>query len=178
MDLKASHLLAIAKITKAHGIRGEIQIYSYVREGPAFFKDRTFLVGHDATHVERLHIETARSVDPNRLILRIKDIKDRTQAEALAGRELFLKKTEMPNLPEGEYYWHELIGLTVVTAEGGRLGTLSEIIETGANDVYVINGPLGNILIPAIEEVVKEIDKKTGTMKVALLPGLIDINMI
>ncbi|MGQ9499622.1 MAG: ribosome maturation factor RimM [Dissulfurimicrobium sp.] len=178
MDLKTSHLVTIGKIIKAHGTRGEVQVYSYVRDGLAFFKGKTFLIGDDKEDLDGLlHVETARPVDSNRLILRIKGVKNRTQAERLAGIELFLEKTEMPRLPDGEYYWHELIGITVVTVEGDRLGILSEIIETGANDVYVINGPRGDILIPAIEEVIKEIDKKTGTMKVILLPGLIDMNI-
>jgi 16S rRNA processing protein RimM len=177
MDLKTSQLVAMGKIIKAHGTRGEVQVYSYARYGAAFFKDKTFLIGGGETPGGLLHVETARAVDSNRLILRVEGVNNRTQAEGLAGIEFFLKKTEMPRLPEGEYYWHELIGLAVVTVEGDRLGILSEIIETGANDVYVIDGPRGDILIPAIEGVVKEIDKKTGTMKVALLPGLIDMNI-
>lgn len=177
MDLKTSHLEAMGKIIKAHGTRGEIQVYSYVRDGAAFFKDKTFLIRGDGNHGGLMHVTTARAVNPARLILRIEGISNRTQAEGLAGMELFLEKTEMPRLSDGEYYWHELIGLAVVTVEGDRLGILSEIIETGANDVYVIDGPRGDILIPAIESVVKEIDKKAGIIKVVLLPGLIEMNI-
>ncbi|MGC9023149.1 MAG: ribosome maturation factor RimM, partial [Dissulfurimicrobium sp.] len=106
--------------------------------------------------------------------LGIEGIKDRGQAEGLVGLELFLEKVKLPKLPEGEYYWHEIIGLQVMTFDGGRLGVVSDIIETGANDVYVVKTSGKDVLIPAIKDVVKEIDLEAGIIKVALISGLLD----
>jgi len=75
-------------------------------------------------------------------------------------------------LPRGRYYWHQIVGLRVVTSEGEEIGTVSEILETGANDVYVVKGEGGERLIPAIKQVVNEIAPERGEMIVTLIPGM------
>jgi 16S rRNA processing protein RimM len=78
-------------------------------------------------------------------------------------------------LPEGQYYQHQLIGLKVISDEGQALGQLAEILETGANDVYVVRGGGGkDVLLPAIEDVILGIDLDKKEMRVHVLPGLID----
>ena len=78
----------------------------------------------------------------------------------------------MKELPEDEYYWHDIIGLEVVTDDGLSLGRVESIVPTGSNDVYVCAGGEREILLPAIDDVVKEIDVKKGTMVVTLIEGL------
>ena len=75
-------------------------------------------------------------------------------------------------LPRGRFYWHQIVGLRVVTTEGEEIGTVSEILETGANDVYVVKGSGGERLIPAIKQVVTEIAPERGEMVVSLIPGM------
>ena len=75
-------------------------------------------------------------------------------------------------LPPNHYFWHQIVGLQAVTAEGAVLGKIDEILETGSNDVYVVHGPEGELLIPAIKQVVKAIDLNSGTMTVELMPEL------
>jgi 16S rRNA processing protein RimM len=96
------------------------------------------------------------------------------QAGELRNQILYTSVADQPALEEGKYYHHELLGLQVYGDEGGLLGTLVDILETGANDVYVVrpeNGP--EILLPAIDEVILEISLKKKAMRVHLLPGLI-----
>lgn len=88
---------------------------------------------------------------------------------------VFVRATDRPTLPEGEYYHHELIGLLVVEQDDRELGTLSGILETGANDVYVVKTPEGReVLLPAIESVILDIDLADRRMRVHLLPGLLE----
>ena len=97
-------------------------------------------------------------------------INDREGAEALAGGVMYIREQDLPVLPEGRYYVHQIIGLEAVTLEGRRLGPVTDVLVTGANDVYVT--PAG--LIPATAEVVREIDLATGQMLIAPLPGMLE----
>ena len=74
---------------------------------------------------------------------------------------------------EGEYYWHDIIGLAVITEEGEELGYITSILPTGSNDVYICEGTKGEILLPAIEEVIKSIDIGRGVIIVEMLEGLV-----
>jgi 16S rRNA processing protein RimM len=76
-------------------------------------------------------------------------------------------------LPKGQFYWHQVIGLRVESTDGQTLGTVRDILETGANDVYIVHGAHGELLLPAIKDVVKQIDPAAGRMLVQLLPGLL-----
>lgn len=115
------------------------------------------------------------------LLIRFEHILTRDEAEPLCGRMVYVSSENIPDLPEGEYYHHQLLGLTVRTEEGRTLGVLAEILATGANDVYVVRPPEpepgfpapADILLPAIEEVIREIDLDAQTISVRLLPGLL-----
>ena len=106
------------------------------------------------------------------VILGLEEITDLDAAEAIRGWLVQVPESEAWKLPRGRYYWHQIVGLRVVTTEGEALGTVSEILETGANDVYVVKGDGGERLIPAIKQVVKQIAPERGEIVVALIPGL------
>ena len=109
---------------------------------------------------------------PPRLILRLKGIEKIEEAEPLIGKEILIKKEVLPELGEKEYYWVDILGMKVETEEGKRIGKVKEIFTTGANDVYIVEGKRGEILLPAIEEVIQNIDLKRGVMKVVRMEGL------
>ena len=178
MGVRDSFLVAMGKIVKTHGNKGEVQVYPYARDADNLLKYKAFFIGRQGKAEGFLKIDSARIQGPNRLVLSVDGVKDMSQAEALVGFELFLEQADMPGLSDGEYYWHELIGLKAVTVEGDELGVLSDILETGANDVYVIKGPRGDILIPAIEQVIKEINPRAGIIRIDLLPGLLEANAL
>jgi 16S rRNA processing protein RimM len=83
-----------------------------------------------------------------------------------------VSESEAWKLPRGRFYWHQIVGLRVVTVDGRALGTVKEILETGANDVYLVETDRGELLLPAIKDVVKEIAPERGVMVVELLPGM------
>jgi 16S rRNA processing protein RimM len=117
-------------------------------------------------------IEQAR-LDKGDALLKLEGFESREQADALRGLEVAIRADEATPLGPGEFYVHQVIGLQVYTDEGKRLGRVVEILETGANDVYVVHGPTGEILIPAIRDVVLDIDTAAGRILVRPLEGMI-----
>ncbi|MDR3553326.1 MAG: ribosome maturation factor RimM, partial [Syntrophobacteraceae bacterium] len=105
-------------------------------------------------------------------IVEFEEVSGREQAEALTGSEIFIERDRLTVLPEGEYYHFQLIGLSVETKDGRSLGTLTAVLETGSNDVYVVEGGGKEVLVPAIEEVVSEVDLRSGKIIVDLPEGL------
>jgi 16S rRNA processing protein RimM len=100
------------------------------------------------------------------------EINDRDQAEALGGQYLFVPTSSAPQLPEGEYWPHELMGSTVVTTEGRTIGEIEEIIHTPANDVWVARAEGREVLIPALKDVVESVDVHGRRVVVREVPGL------
>jgi len=99
--------------------------------------------------------------------------RSREQAERLRGQVLWIRAELLPALPEGVYYHYQILGLQVVTDDGRALGTVAEILKTGANDVYVVRGEAGEILLPAIESVIRRVAPAEGTLTVHLIEGLV-----
>lgn len=85
-----------------------------------------------------------------------------------------VQKKYLPALPKNKFYHHQIIGLIVVNSEGKKIGQIAEIIETGSNDVYVVKGPGKEYLIPAIKDVILNIDLSSGTVTIAPMKGLLD----
>ena len=105
--------------------------------------------------------------------MRLENIRRIEDARRLAGQWLLAPVSPSPELPPGEYYHYQLVGLTVVTDQGETLGRVQEILATGSNDVYVVKSDAGaELLLPAIRQVVQDIDLATGRILVHLLDGL------
>jgi 16S rRNA processing protein RimM len=167
----AGNYLAVARITGAHGIRGEIRC-ALLTDFPDRFK-RGLRVYLGDEQIPR-EVERAR-LERNRVLLKLTGVDTRTDAEALRGATMFVAETDAVRLPRGSYYWHQIVGLRVRTTDGRSLGSVAEIIETGANDVYVVRREApdeGELLLPAIKDVVQKIDLRRGEIVVELLEGL------
>lgn len=161
--------LAIARIVAPHGIHGEVRC-QILTDFPERFRDtkRVFLGDGDGT----LDIERAR-VERGRALLKLRGVESREEAQNLVGATLSIPDSEAVKLPRGSYFWHDIIGLTVRSTEGAELGRVAEILETGSNDVYVVNGERGEILVPATKDVVHSIDVAGGVITIDLIEGLI-----
>lgn len=122
---------------------------------------------------ERHRVERARH-DRDAWIVLLAGITDRNAAEPLRGQLLEVRDADLLRDDADSYFVHELIGLRVVTDDGRELGTVTEVIYTGANDVYVVKGAGREYLIPAIAQVVSRIDLPVGVMTITPLPGLLD----
>jgi 16S rRNA processing protein RimM len=113
-------------------------------------------------------------MQPPHILLKLAQVTDRDVAETLRGKEVTIRKEDAVALPAGQFFWHQVIGLSVVDVTTQQtLGRVVDILETGANDVYVVRPPQGKeILVPAIKDVVKEIDPEQGRMLIEPLPGM------
>lgn len=164
----------IGKIIGAHGVRGTCRVYSYM-ESPHALKPGISLLFKDQKDTEKTcEIVWAKPHKKTTILMALKGIKTREQAEELIGFELFMDRKCFPELESGTYYWHDLIGLDVYTADEAYIGNLVSVIPTGSNDVYVVKNPDTNqeTLIPALTAVVLEIDLKKRKMRVNLPEGL------
>jgi 16S rRNA processing protein RimM len=162
--------LVIGKLRRPHGVRGEI-IMDVLTDFPERLKKGvSVFVGQDH------RVETIRSLRQHgsALLVAFQGYDVPETVGVMRNELVYVRADDRPPLAEGEYYHHELIGLRVVDESGDLLGTLTQILDTRANDVYVVrpqDGP--EILLPAIESVILDINLEKGEIRVHLLPGLI-----
>jgi 16S rRNA processing protein RimM len=162
--------LAVGKLRRPHGLHGEI-IMDVLTDFP-----------------ERLHRGITLYVGPEYQPLRLRSHRWHTaallvafegydtpeRAGELRNQLAYVTTADRPPLPEGEYYHHQLIGLKVISEQGEVLGKVTEILATGANDVYIVRAEIGaEILIPAVDEFVRAVDLEHGELRVRLAPGLL-----
>jgi 16S rRNA processing protein RimM len=168
--IKHDHVL-IGKIVGVHGIKGTNKLRSYAESLTVFSPDRSILVRNLRGHEASYEINWVKPHTGTPLIS-FKGIENRDQATALIGVELFIHQSELPELDEDTYYWFDLIGLDVYTQSNEFLGRIESIMQTGSNDVYVVKRHEKEVLIPALESVVLEVDLKRNRMQVDLPEGL------
>ena len=159
--------LIVGRILAPWGIRGEVKV-EVLTDFPERFAPRKVVY----LNTSPLEIESCR-YHKQQLILKLATIDSIEAAEKLRGQSLTIPGSELHTLPEGQYYAFQLIGLKVVTTGGKTLGRVTDIMPTGSNDVYIVEGKQGEILIPAIEDVVKSIDLKKGKMVIEVIEGLL-----
>lgn len=174
VETPAGHL-AVGLVVGVHGLRGELKVEPHTDFPERFAAGTRLWVGAD---LEERKIVNAR-MHKTHLLLQINGINRREQAEALRGQWLFVTEAEAIALDQDSYWLHDIVGLTVQTVDGRELGEIVEVIVTGANDVYVVSPALGvnqgkELLLPAISEVIREVDLAANRMTVALLPGLLE----
>jgi 16S rRNA processing protein RimM len=171
MDVPPSRerMIPVGRVLSPRGIGGEVQV-EVLSDSPGRFTPGgvVFLQG------KRLVIGGCSHLSRGRLALTLESVYDRVQAEGLRGALLTVPEEMVPSLPEGQYYHFQLVDMDVFTGDGEYLGRITEVLSTGANDVYVVSREAGELLVPAIEEVVVEVDVGGGRMKVELPPGLRD----
>lgn len=164
-------LLQIGVITTTHGVRGEVKVFPTTDDPKRFKKLKQVILDTGKEQIE-LEVVGARFFK-NLVILKFKGIDNINDVEQYRQKSLYVTRENAVPLEENEYFIADLIGLKVVSDEGEELGELSDVLQTGANDVYVVskeNTP--DLLIPAIRDCIKQVDIESGTMQVHLLAGL------
>lgn len=174
--MKEDRLLSIGKITGVHGLKGGLKVRSHAESPDMFAPGRvlTLKKTDDPPDGAGGRSCTIRWVRPHQrgLLVGLEGIDDRSAAEALVGSRFYIRRSELPAPEEGAYYWADLIGLAVYTTGDAFLGRLTAIFPTGSNDVYVVRNDGEEILVPALESVVVDIDLTAQTMRVDLPEGL------
>lgn len=158
---------------RPHGLRGEMLVSIETDFPERLQKGARLFLGDD--HVP-ITIASAREHNDG-LLMTFEEFPDKSAVEAMRNIPLFVRTDDRPPLPEGQYYQHQLLGLQVYEESGELLGSLVRVLETGANNVYVVREPDGKeLLLPAIKEVVRQIELTEKKMIVHLLPGLREIS--
>lgn len=162
--------LVIGRVGRPHGVRGEVRV-EVVTDLPERFTwlDKVYVGNEQPRPVAVEGVRFHKSW----VLLKLAGYDNRESAASLGSQWLQVPEEEGIPLAEGEYYLFQLIGMTVYSDENERLGVITEVLETGANDIFVVRGERGEILLPDTDEVVTEIDFDKNLMKVHVLPGLI-----
>jgi 16S rRNA processing protein RimM len=155
-------LFAVAKILTPHGVRGEVKLLP-LTDFPHRFAQTEFLLLADRT---KLYLESVR-MQKNAILVKFRGLDTPEDWSPLRNKELFVTEDELMPLPAGQYYIHQIVGLEVVDEQEQILGRVTDVLQTGSNDVYVVKTTDGKeLLLAAIDSVVKEIDIAAGRMRV------------
>ena len=151
--------LVLGKLRRAHGVQGEIALEVQTRMLELLDPECVVFVGEEH---QLLTIEKTRWKQ-DLLLLKFYGISDRTSVAELTNELVYIKTDELPSLTDDEYYFHDLLGLEVVFTSGETIGVLEEILETGANDVFLVRDKAGKeVLIPVVEEFIIDVDMEKG----------------
>ena len=164
-------LLKVGVITTTHGVRGEVKVYPTT--DAERFLDLEYVLLDTGRELRKLFISNVKFFK-NLVILKFDGIDNINDIEMYKQRELWVPREEAQELEEDEYYIADLIGMDVLLEDGSKFGVLKDVMETGANDVYVVNTVQGEeVLLPAIHECILDVDVEENTMTVHLMKGLI-----
>lgn len=162
--------LMVGVIANTHGVRGEVKVYPTTDDVNRFKKLKEIYMGDEKAP---LHIQSVK-FQKNMVILGFKEYTSLNEVEGLRNKELFVDRAHAVKLQKDEYFISDLIGMEVVTDEGKTLGEVQDVLQTGANDVYVVKTTDGNeVLLPAIKECVLNVDMNERVMSVHIMEGLL-----
>lgn len=164
------HFLAVGRIAKPHGVLGEVRV-ELLTDHPERFEwlDAVYVGEKDPRRVPIVSVRYHQDV----VLLKLDGYPTRTEAEMLRGELLQVPESEAVPLEEGEYFLYQLIGVEVFTENGHRVGQLTEILETGANNVFVVDDRNNQYLIPDIPDVIRDVDIENRRLVIYPMPGLI-----
>jgi 16S rRNA processing protein RimM len=162
--------LVIGRVVAPRGVHGELKIEILTEDPQRFHGLETVYLGEQNVAFSVRHVSL--HLAKNQAFLQLEGIRDPDSADAWRDAYVYVSIKDALPLEEGQYYYHQIEGLLVVTTDGEPLGRIQEILPTGANDVYVIDGPQGELLLPAIRDVVYKIDLDEGVVVVRVPEGL------
>lgn len=164
--------LQVGVISSTHGVRGEVKVFPTTDDANRFRKLKQVILdtGKEQLPLEIQNVKFFKKF----VILKFKGIDNINDIEKYKGRPLFVTRENAVELKEDEYFIADMIGMEVVTEDGKVFGRLNDVMETGANDVYIIQSQEhGEVLIPAIKECILDVDIEEKRMKIHLMDGLI-----
>lgn len=161
----------VGKIVNTHGIRGEVKVVSTTDFPEERFqpKKQLYIQAQQPIPVTITAVREHKGT----FLLKFKEFDNINQVEPYKGQELMVSEDDQQSLEDGQYYYHQIIGLDVETLTDGKIGTIKEILAPGANDVWVVKRPHQNdLLLPVIDDVVKTVDLEHHKVLVELMEGL------
>jgi 16S rRNA processing protein RimM len=171
----AEEFVKVGRVGRPHGLHGRVRVRVYSSEGDISPGVSVYLSqGEEAPPGPPRRVTSVVPTKGALVLLGLEDVATPEEAASLRDATVWMARADLPPLEAGAYYVADLIGLRVETVAGEALGELTDVMETGAADVYVIHGPRGEVLLPATREVVREVDPAHGRMVVAPLPGMVE----
>ncbi len=165
--------IPVGKITRTHGLKGELKFHPLFTDRDIHQHFNHVFLGEDEGSPSQMILERVRP-QGSRLIIKIKGCNSIEAAQKFVGQTLRVHRKDFKHLPKGEYYWFEIEGLRVYDEQGRYHGTITEIIQTGSNDVYVVRDEDRELLLPMIDSVVKSIDLKEQKLVFHIVEGLLE----
>lgn len=166
-------LYQVGAITQTHGVRGEVKVFP-LTDDISRFKNMKNLILDTGKEQIVLEVTSARP-QKNLVILKFKDYDNINDVERYKGCGLYVTKENRVKCKKDEYFIADLVGISVITEEGELLGEITDVITTGANDVYAVQTPEGKeVLLPAIKDCILDVDIDKNEMRVHVMPGLLD----
>lgn len=162
----------VGVITNTHGLRGEVKVFP-TTEDPERFRDLKEVLLDTGKDWLELEVSSVRFFK-NLVIMKFKEFNSINEIEPYKGKDLYVSRENAIPLEEGEYYLADIIGATVVTEDGAVFGELKDVLETGANLVYVVLHEGKEVLLPVIPDCVKNVDVEQGKVTVHIMKGLLD----
>lgn len=171
------NLLLLGKVLRPHGLDGLMRIQSYAQSVESFLHARDVLLEVIPMKFQEFKVISIRP-HKNIFLLKLEGLDSIDAAEKFRGADIHIRKDSLDRKSEDEFFWFELIGLKVFLSNGLCIGIIRDILVTGSNDIYVIKDGDKELLIPALQEVVLEIDLENNKMIIAEFEGLLDLNAV
>lgn len=181
--------IAIGRISKGVGLRGEVKVQLLTDDPQRFSKLKSVWIGESEEGAEKLTIESSRIQGPG-VVLKFKEIDSRTAADTKRGRYIFISAKDVVAPAKGSFFVDDIIGMEVVSEEGEKIGTIQDVIQVSANDIWVVHPPAGRagpperrrragsgakeVLLPAVKEIIKTVDLKRKEIVIHVMEGLLD----
>ena len=162
--------IKIGKIVNTVGLKGEVKVYNYSDSIEIYETIESIYVEDRLTVIENVRAQK------NMVILKLEGADDRNAAEALRGKELYITEDDLPELPEGQYYVRDLIGMSVTEEDGNLLGHVTDVLQNTAQDIFEVESENGKkLLIPMVDQFVLDIDAEKREITVRLIEGMLDL---
>ena len=156
MSQQEQDLICVGHIMGAHGIKGWTRVYSHTSPRNNISSYGPLMLESDNGLVQK---QVKGQESGKHVLLKIEGVDDRNTAEALSGCKLFISRQQLPDLQADEYYWSELIGMSVESMQAESLGTVDSLLETGADDVLVVQGERQRLIPFVLGDIVKQVDR-------------------
>lgn len=162
--------IKIGKIVNTVGLKGEVKVYNYSDSIEIYETIESIYVEDRLTVIENVRAQK------NMVILKLEGADDRNAAEALRGKDLYITEDDLPELPEGQYYVRDLIGMSVTEEDGNLLGHVTDVLQNTAQDIFEVESENGKkLLIPKVDQFVLDIDAEKREITVRLIEGMLDL---
>ena len=159
--------VVVGRVIGQRGVKGEVKVEVLTDFPDRFESGRVVFIGGHPLTIETSHLYKGY------FYLKFSTIGSAESAQQLRDKDIEIPVNQLHDLPEGEYYRFQVVGLKVEDIQGEPVGEIVDILPTGSNDVYIVRGPQGEVLVPAIEDIVQSIDLENGLMVIQVIDGLL-----